>query len=217
MDLLVARGVEIATILDVGVERGTPELIHAFPSLLHVLFEPVAEFVPFIEAAYANVDHRLVRMAVSDRTGEGTLQIESIMGGEVTHSALVAIGTEGEAQRSIPITTLDDAVAAMGLQTPFLLKIDIDGQELRALAGASNVLLNCAVVIVEVPVYEFSQRLRVLEAAGFRLYDIVEPCYYDGSLWQADAIFIRNEIHAQHFSDLRNKGFEVEKYQMFKG
>ncbi|CAN5333770.1 N/A [soil metagenome] len=217
LELLRARNVRIETVLDVGVERGTPELIEAFPDQMHILFEPVAEFAPFIERAYKDVAYRLLEVAVSDHSGTGVLQIDKITGNDVTHSALVETANKEANQRQIQTTTLDDAVALMDLAKPYLLKIDIDGQELRALAGASNVLSDCAIVIIEVPVYELSARLRALEAVGFRLFDMVEPCYYDGSFWQADAIFIRNEVHAQHFSSLSNSGFEPAKYEMFKG
>lgn len=213
---LKARGVPVATVIDVGIERGTPELIEIFGDLEHILFEPVQEFAGPIAHAYRAVRYLLIDKAVSDRTGEAVIEVSAITGGEVTHSGLVDATSAGPGRRTVKVTRLDDALKPLNLAAPYLLKVDIDGKELRVLAGATETLAKCSVVIVEVAVYEFGERLVVMERAGFTLFDLVEPCYYDGALWQCDAIFIRSDLQREHFQNLHD-GYEEEKYQMFKG
>lgn len=216
LDTLKSRGVPIGAIVDVGIERGTPELIEAFSHLDHILFEPVQEFAPFIAEAYRTVRHVLIPKAVSDQDGEAVIAVSSVMGTEVTHSAIVDDHEVIPGRRRVEMTTIDTALDALSLTEPYLLKIDIDGQELKVLAGAARTLERCSVVIVEVPIYEFGARLVAMERAGFTLFDLAEPCYYDGALWQCDAIFVRNDIKRDFFENLHD-GFDPEKYQMFKG
>lgn len=208
LSLLRDRGLPIAAIVDVGVNTGTPELMKAFPDLEHFLFEPAEEFFPAIAKAYSRLKYRLFDLAVSDTSGSINLAVSAIEGGDVTHSAM----TTGVG-RPIKMTTLDDALAR--IPGPFLLKIDIDGHELKALAGATETLKRCSVVIVEAPFYELTPRLRAMEEAGFRLFDLSEPCYYDGAFWQCDAMFVRNDVFAEHFKDLQ-KGFEAQLYQQYR-
>ncbi len=79
LGILRQRGVPVRSVLDVGVQYGTPDVAEAFPDVLHVLFEPVAEYLPHIERAYANTQHRIVPCAVSDRSGStllGTIALD---------------------------------------------------------------------------------------------------------------------------------------------
>ena len=58
--VLKSRGVPVETILDIGVNTVTPELVAAFPDRHHVLFEPVEEYAEGIEHIYARVPHEWV-------------------------------------------------------------------------------------------------------------------------------------------------------------
>jgi FkbM family methyltransferase len=219
LQVIIKRGIEIATVLDVGVFRGTPELKAFFPDKLHVLFEPVVEFNPGIERAYREVPHEIVNVAVSDKSGETLLALERVVevpGLEFSHSHVTAQVAEGKVNRTVPMTSLDDFLRDRDLPQPFLLKIDIDGHELAALAGATETLRKCAVVIVEVQVLELAKRIEAVTAHGFVLFDLVEPCYYDYALWQCDAVFLREDVHRRHFADLA-VNFERARYTVFRG
>jgi FkbM family methyltransferase len=219
LQVLVQRGIQIGTVLDVGVLNGTPELIAFFPRALHMLFEPVVEFNAAIAQAYRAVRHEVINVAVSDRTGETMLVLEQVVdvpGLEFSHSHVMSEAPAGKVHRTVPMTTLDDALRGRDPPEPYLLKIDIDGHELAAIAGATETLKKCAVVIVEVQVGELAQRISAIADQGFILFDLVEPCYYDHALWQCDAVFLREDVHRQHFANL-SAGFERAKYNMFTG
>lgn len=219
LNVIVRRGIEIGTVLDVGVLNGTPELKGHFPGALHMLFEPVVEFNAAIARNYRNVRNEIVNVAVSDRSGETVLVLEQVInvpGQEYSHSHVADEAPDGKVSRTVPMTALDDFLRGRELPEPYLLKIDIDGHELAAIAGATETLKKCAVVIVEAQVLELAQRVSAITSQGFVLFDLVEPCYYDNSLWQCDAVFIREDVHRRHFADL-SSGFDRAKYTMFQG
>jgi FkbM family methyltransferase len=218
LHVLRSRGVEIGTVLDVGVLTGTPELMQHFPKVPHVLFEPVVEFNASIEQNYRNIPHQIANVAVSDSTGETLLelfQLVDLPGHRFSHSQVTSQVNENGIQRTVPKVTLDEFLIGKDYPKPYLLKIDIDGHELAALAGATDTLAQCAVVIVEAQVLELAQRIAAIEAHGFVLFDLVEPCYYDNSLWQCDAILLRADVHERHFAQFGD-GFDATKYTMFR-
>lgn len=218
LQVLNNRRIRIGTVLDVGVLNGTPELKAHFPDALHVLFEPVAEFIPAIERNYRDVRYEIANVAVSDSTGETMLALESVVdvpGQEFSHSHVVADAGEGSTHRTVPMTTLDDFLEGRDLPEPFLLKIDIDGHELAAIAGATQTLKKCAAVMIEAQVAELPQRIAAIADQGFVLFDLAEPCYYDNALWQCDAILLREDVHRRHFAQLQTD-FDAAKYSVFQ-
>lgn len=209
LDLLVSRGVPVGTILDVGVLNGTPELKQAFPRVRHILFEPVAEFTADIERAYRDIDHEIHTVAVSDAVGTVTLQMRTVFDGmKISHSGMTPGGPgDDPMRRVVPTVTLDAFVrdrdpAKPPLSKPYLLKIDIDGHEMKVIHGARDTLRDCSVVIVECPRRQFVERIAAIQEAGFELFDLSEPCYYDKAFWQCDAVFLRRDLHATLFEQL---------------
>lgn len=96
----------------------------------------------------------------------------------------------------VPMTTLDD-ILRDGNVSANLLKLDLQGHELEALEGCSQLSTTFEVILLEVSLIRigevplFSEVDRYLEARGFRLYDVV-PQYYrplDGALWQCDVLY----------------------------
>lgn len=216
LKLLRERGVPVSTVLDVGVLNGTPELVEAWPDVKYILFEPVAEFAETIRANYAAVDHELVSAAVSDVSGTVALETFTVLdGADISHSRMKADG--GAGMRQVPMVSLDDWLASCPQAAPYLLKIDIDGQELKVLAGASETLKQASIVIIEASRRQFVRRLNAVQKAGFTLFDLAEPCYYDGAFWQCDAIFVRDDLIGKHFRGLTNEDFDGGLYEAFLG
>ena len=81
------------------------------------------------------------------------------------------------------------------------MKVDVQGFELDVLEGASDVLDQFEVIVLEVSIIRigkvptFYEVMQYMHAKGYRLYDFL-PMYYrplDNALWQGDAIFVRND------------------------
>lgn len=218
LQLLRDRGVEVGTVLDVGVLSETPELCQIFPDKHHVLFEPVVEYNELIAESYRSISHEVHNVAISNSVGEVTLELRALGPGlPITHSGIVDEPQEiaGREYRPVQMTTLDAFLAERELELPFLLKIDIDGHELAVLEGAQTTLKKTSVVIVEAPKAQFVERIAAVQRAGFEIYDLAEPVYYDGSFWQCDVILIHREIQRQHFRHL-GTNYDPSLYEMFK-
>lgn len=214
---LVRRGIPAGCVLDVGVLNGTPELIRAFPALPHILFEPVSELSEAISETYRTLTHQIVTVAVSDRAGEVEIEIHTEPGsGVLTQAGMVTPeARRGGVMRKVPAVTLDGFLNGRDLPEPFVLKIDVDGEELRVLAGAKKTLPRCSIVILECTADTISERVAAVQAAGFRLFDLAEPCYYDGAFWQCDAVFLREDLHRKHFARIDDKA-DPALYESFR-
>ena len=218
--ILRERGIPIETILDVGVQNQTQELIKAFPDKKHILFEPVREYFDAIRKNYASVNYELVPAAVGEVPGRSQLELKSIVEGQsVTHAGLVTGNGPGSSfateRRDIDVVSIDSFLAANSHPGPYLLKIDIDGGELAVIAGARASLAQASIVIVETPKAQLVERIDVMMKSGFVLYDLAEPVYYDQSFWQCDAIFIRSDIYRETFRQL-TVDFDARLYTPFR-
>ena len=128
------NGLDIKTILDIGVQRGTPQLQEVFPDLKHFLFEPVEEYHSFIEENYKGYDYELVGGAISAPDGENLLNIIEAGSDAVIHSdsnrAIDENTTEG---RVITTMMLDTFLEGKDCPKPYLLKLDTDDHKLSIL------------------------------------------------------------------------------------
>lgn len=189
------RGLPVACVIDVGVQRATGSLIEVFPDRPHLLFEPVAEFVPDIRRNYAGIEHDLFELALSDMDGEGFLQTSGHGGGGgVTHAWV-----SGKGER-VRLARLDSVIPNSGRQGPFLLKIDVDGADAPAkiIDGAAGIMSDVSCVVSEMVADRFTDLATRIERSGFTLWDIVESAYYDDVFYQCDAIFIRKDVIAKN-------------------
>ena len=212
--MLRDRGVRITSIVDVGVLHGTPELVDVFSDLPHILFEPVTECASQIERVYRNIDYTLVQKAVGDRDGHCNLRIRG-EAGALTSSAHVE-RVPGEDVRPVELISLDTFCAQAGPIEDGLLKIDTDGHEEAVLRGGREFVGKCSVVIIESTNANINRILELMFGMGFLIFDIVEPCYYDGALWQVDIIFIRKDVMGISFDTISDKGVDFSKYEIFK-
>ena len=87
---LKSTGIDISTIIDVGVQHCTPVLMKLFREQHHVLFEPVEEYYSHIRNNYSDLPYTLVDAAVSDQNAELLLHTEKkTRGDEISHSYIV--------------------------------------------------------------------------------------------------------------------------------
>ena len=206
----------IESIIDVGILTGTGELMSVFKDKKQYLIEPIVEFNETIRKNYEGLDHELINVAVSDADGTMNMETSTVIPGRPISHARLTDKTTGATLRQVPVRRLDTLLPEHGVPRPFLLKIDVDGAELQILEGARGILPDANVVVIEANIRNFIERATVLQARGFELFDIVDPCYYDDRLRQFDLVFLNSAMVAARGLDMYKQKFDASKWVNYR-
>ncbi len=200
MDGLLARaasrGLTIKTWIDVGASDGvwSRRAHRYFPSSQFLLFEPLAER----QAALAELKRTHGFDHVAAAAGRAPGRVNFSIDADLDGSGVAAAGALHT--RSVPVETLDGAVTARGLSGPFGVKLDTHGHEIPILEGATAVLAQADLLVIEAYNFtlapgslRFHELCAWLESRGFRCCDLADPIRRpgDGVLWQMDLAFAR--------------------------
>jgi len=193
--------VDISAVVDVGVREGTHDLVAAYPSVTHYLFDPMLDdFQSQIQVLYGNVRYEEFCVALNDRSAEYFLikrahKRDGILSHSVMRDAPEAVdgeyvlsSTKKWSQR------FDEIELANRLADNFLLKIDVDGPELAVISGFGKEINRAAIIVVECTTANMCQRISALQRVGFTLIDLVDQIFYGSALYQMDAVFVRRDL-----------------------
>lgn len=195
-------GFSPATVIDVGVASGTPELYETFPNATFLLVEPLADFEGDIKAILQHYRGSYVIAAAGRKTGEVSFNVhDNYMHGSSLFSETMGVEADGH-QITVPMVVIDDLVKDRSLAGPMLLKIDVQGGELEVLEGCGQTLGATEAVVLEVSLFEFMKGapqfhdvVSYMKGLGFVAYDIVlgwnRPL--DNALGQVDIVFVKEE------------------------
>lgn len=198
-------------ILDAGASNGrvARRLLRSFPQALAYAFEPNPAYRPILDRA-AKSEPRLRPQfsALSDTEGKVELKITRSAGSSSVFAPAVHLrrfdpeGSQVASTELVPAVTIDDWAKRHGNPLIEVLKLDIQGAELRALRGGKRLLARSALLVyTEVlfnPLYEggalYSDVDLELRRSGFVVYDVYRPRYAENRLllW-ANAIFVHAE------------------------
>ena len=207
--------VPIGSIIDVGVQSGTEPLSTVFNDRFHLLVEPVSEWNDEIQSHYCShgVAHAIENCAASDADGDVTLKLKSVLPGSISSHAFMVEEERGAGEfRQVPMFRVDTLMSKHSLAEPYLLKIDVDGAEMRVIEGAAETLKLTNVVVLEAGVHNLVERLVLMRSLGFEPFDIVDICYYDGRFVQVDVVFIRLSCVQELGLDFYRDGFDPDKW-----
>jgi FkbM family methyltransferase len=203
-DLLLECRIEL--VIDVGANRGqyAEELRdHGYSGRI-VSFEPSSEAFSVLFRRSAADEYWDVRqLAASDRDGIVELGVadnfSSLLTVEERLTTLFPEAAPHHKER-VAASRLDAADLELPTQGGTLLKLDVQGYELRALAGAAGILDSIAVVETElsiVPLYHgqplLVETVRRLDAEGYLLHAL-DPILRDrktGEYLQFDGLFVK--------------------------
>lgn len=204
------KNCKVNGIIDAGASNGriSRRFLRWFPDAKVYAFEPNPAYLDDLKE-YAKNDPRFCPqfLALSDCRGLFELNITSSRGNVSLLKPsrhLLDVDPEGsvvETVEKVQVVAIDDWVEGNGNPSIEILKFDIQGNELKALKGASRTLSgSVAMVYTEVcfnPMYEegavFGQIDLLLREYGFDLYDFYGPKYGpNGILLWANAIFINS-------------------------
>lgn len=173
-----------ATLIDVGVARGTPSLYEAFPDAHFVLVEPLREFEEDLRRIARRRGGEYVLAAVGAEPGRAEIHVDP---GMLYESSLLVneqrppAEREALERREIEVTTLDALLAERGWRGPFGLKIDAEGFEHRVIEGARELLRDTQFVIAEVSVtrpfaggVSFADFVALMHDHGFAVHDLLD-------------------------------------------
>jgi FkbM family methyltransferase len=207
---LVRQGVLPRTVLDVGANVGQFAVAAAklFPGVTVHSFEPLPSCLDRLRRNVARLPNVVVYpLAVGDHNGEVTMHLNSydlsssaLRLGAVHKRAFPGGKEIGEIQA--PLNRLDSIINGVDLQTPVLLKVDVQGLEPQVIHGAEALLSQVDYVVLETsfkPLYEgehlFRDITQLMEENGFTFLRPVGWLEAPGSgeILQMDALFVRSD------------------------
>ncbi len=139
-------------VFDIGAAHGSwsSVIAEALPEARFELFEPLAT----VDAEYRerldetlreHPGFRLHEFALGDRNGEAEFwRMPSAVG-----SSLLSAGAPLEERIRVPVRRLDDAVAALGLPQPQLIKMDVQGGEALVIKGGVRTVMQADMLHLE--------------------------------------------------------------------
>jgi FkbM family methyltransferase len=201
----------ITKVLDIGANEGQyARGLYNFGYQNSIIsFEPITEVYEKLKiAASNNPDWRTEKIALSDYSGEGEINISrNFVSSSLENILPTHVDAAPESayykKEKIKVETLDGIIANyLKDDDKLFIKIDTQGTEDKILAGAADTLKRALGVQLEVsfvPLYAgqklFQETIKALEDKGFKVWAI-EPGFSDektGQMLQADIIFVRND------------------------
>lgn len=206
----IVRVVRPMTLIDVGANIGQFSLVaHAeAPGLQIFAFEPHAQSAGVYRGAFSTFPRvHLLETAVGACAGTATLHVS----GKSDSSSLLEIsdeqvayapGTQRVADQAVCVTSIDLALKDFAIQSPCLLKIDVQGGELDVLRGSIQMFRKIDFIYCELSFREFyigqpfaSEVIDFLRKFGFTISAVHNLAYgVDGVAVQADFLFKRGEV-----------------------
>lgn len=171
-------GFDVATVIDVGVQDGTPFLYDSFPNADFLLLDPDPAFPARVAAKWGGRLKYTAKVAAMSAK-RGTLAMQVVPGHPNLTSANNRFDLDAPAETiEVPSLPLDDVTD--GLSGPLGLKIDTEGHELEVLRGAADTLTRCAFVVAEVSIkrrfeggYRFSDVITFMAGNGFEVHSFL--------------------------------------------
>lgn len=212
---MLARGIPRDTplvVYDVGAHRGAfaARVLQVFPLATVYAFEPARGPLEELNSRAA-LDARIVPVPVAVGACDGRTVLKETSNPLLTSvlqpSARSVSVSEGAsrvvAEREVEVVALDAWAERNGISPPGLLKLDVQGFELPALRGATQLLTQTKAVYAEAhlePVYEtastFSEIDLFLRELGFRFHQIHEITTQGSDLQtiQVDALWLAPDL-----------------------
>ena len=198
--LLHELGIRPRTVIDIGAAGGTPELMSAFPDAGVVLVEPLTEFVDDLEGIARSRHSVIIQAAAGGASGSMTFNVhpDQLEGSSALEETMGSFA-DGVA-RTVPVVRVDEAFDRSAFPGPYLIKIDVQGGELIALEGCSDLLSQTDALCLEVSLFsfmkgapQFTEVIEVVAGLGFVAWDIIPGWTrpLDGALGQIDIVFVR--------------------------
>ena len=194
----------LSTVVDIGANRGQFALaVRTFSRAKIISFEPLPEVAAiFKKIFFDDPEVRLYVAAIGDKSEKKLIHLSarddssSLLEIGETQSNLFP-GTHEVGALEIEMGTLDIFLTKGEIVRPAMLKLDVQGFELQALAGCKSLISNFDFVYCECSFVELYKNQKLadevieyLRSLNFSLSGIYNPSYdRDGNCIQADLLF----------------------------
>ena len=195
---MASCGASPRTIIDLGAARGDWSRLaqRVFPESRFLLVEPLEEHESELrEFCCGAAGSSYLLAAAGNKKGTARIHVAPDLDGSGFYGSECPNPT-----REIHIIRLDQEIERLSLRGPYLMKFDTHGFELPILEGASTLLSQTELVVMEcynfpvspTSVY-FWEMCRHLRNLGFRPADMASPLarIHDKLWWQVDFLFLR--------------------------
>ena len=184
------------TIIDVGVQAGTPILYKAFEDIPFILVDPQKGCENLLKSKPNN--YRFVEKGLGAKPGILTLNESGSQSSFVERDGVFANDYAVKTTYDVEVITLAQLVQDMNLEPPFGIKIDTEGFELEVVKGMVGIFDKVDFLICETSVrrvyadsYQFSELVAFLADHGLLFYNILNevspwPRYYDVAFLRHD-------------------------------
>lgn len=195
---LLKNMVPITCVIDVGVYSGTKELMITFPEIKHLLFELNPLFFNQIEQNYCGFDYKLYKFGLSSQSKDiFGVSLSNKKDGTVSHTQIQEKAPTVDGKFVIGYSILElrkFTDVSIDYEKDFFLKIDVDGHDLEVVKGFEDLINDASVIQIEATYKRIASTINILSNKGYRLISLVDQMYYGPSFWQADLIFVRNDL-----------------------
>jgi FkbM family methyltransferase len=199
----------IKTVIDIGANEGqfAKRISQILPEAMIYSFEPLPDCHEKLIANSSNIKKfRSFNIALGNSSGKININrsnfslSSSLLPMTQLHEEAFPFSKGGTTQE-ISICRLDEVVTEMILQTPILIKIDVQGFEDKVISGGLKTIKQADVLIVELslePLYEnqllFDDMHKILSDLGFRYKGNLGQLHsgIDGKVLQFDGIYVKS-------------------------
>jgi FkbM family methyltransferase len=171
-------------IFDVGANRGSwsTAALHRFPHARIFAFEPSSDHAPALDALKNRFGERftVINQGVSNSAGRAVLYKDTEGSGlaSLHDRELERYDLKLDKKESVKLTTLDSVCEAYGINQVDIIKIDVEGHEMKVLEGAIDILKKVTIVQFEFggamldSHYYFKDFYEFFTKRGFEIYRI---------------------------------------------
>lgn len=175
--LLRGLATNAKTIIDIGINHGTPALYEAFPDHPFVLIDPAKNSEENMRTRPKN--YTFVNKAVGESQDRLTLHANS------GRTSLLKPAGEFKTwdileEYEVEVDRLDNIIPQLGVEGPFGVKMDIQGFELAAIRGMTGIMEQVDFLVCEVQirrtsenVYQFSDLVVEMHKHDFVFYNFM--------------------------------------------
>jgi FkbM family methyltransferase len=211
----IQRGFQCRSFVDAGANYGeiSIQLRNMFPQAAGYMIEPQPELADTLKLVAGHHQLKYLPYAVGEQDGEMTFRYS-----DKDHYRGGSLGVRTDAKgdkffnksAQVQVRSLDSLLLANEITPPQILKLDVEGQELATLRGATKVLQYVDIICLETMLFRnwvhhatFAEIMYEAQRMGFVLYDLGQQGRrpYDGALAILDVVLIREDSPLRAYHD----------------